>query len=93
MDEQRRLELLQEAAGLRGMIAEVKAKALLLKQRVKVAEKKGESLEEVNEWVDESLAQMREDLATYSRRLEEIYEELSQDVSTIPRLDGEENFN
>jgi hypothetical protein len=76
-------ELLEESAGLLGMIAEVKSKALLLKSRNK--QKKANCMagnydEPVEEWVEEvviSILQMQSDLATYQHRLEEIYEELA----------------
>tara|TARA_Y100000034_G_scaffold78960_1_gene94815 strand:- start:650 stop:937 length:288 start_codon:yes stop_codon:yes gene_type:complete len=76
-------ELLEESAGLLGMIAEVKSKALLLKNQNKrkmancLAGSPEEPTEDWEEEVGFSVEQMQADLATYQHRLEEIYEELA----------------
>lgn len=69
--------LLKRAASYVGMIAEVKAKSLLLLQRIEVAKKKADQhpddfIAEVQPTVD----QMQKDLAKYSRKLQTINEEL-----------------
>jgi len=85
-------ELLEESAGLLGMIAEVKSKGLLLKsqnRRKQAACTSGYPEESIEQWeteVESSVNQMLFDLATYNRRLEEIYEELDE-ISNISRVD------
>lgn len=90
MDEERREALLDEAFGLHGMIREVMAKATLLKNR---AARYDLSLKE--EDVEGKVAQMHRDLATYSDRLDEIYEEMSDygTISPISGMGGEPNLN
>jgi hypothetical protein len=81
--------LIEEAFGLKGMIAEVRSKAVLWKHKAQAEQKqqaaRGETepgyefLEEAEHAAD----QMEEDLAKYSQRLEEICEEL-EDVPEFP---------
>jgi hypothetical protein len=80
--------LIDEAFGLSGMIQEVLLKAALLKQRVDDCD-----LALLEEDVESKVEQMHGDLARYSERLEEIYEELSEYVSPISRMDSEADFN
>jgi len=64
-----REDLVCEAKGLFGMIAEIQAKTKLYISRL------------ATEDIEVSVSQMKNDLATYSRRIDEIYEELrSYDV-------------
>lgn len=90
MEEERREALLDEAFGLHGMIREVMAKAALLKSR---AARYDPSLKE--EDVEGKVTQMHRDLATYSDRLDEIYEEMSDygTISPIPGMGSEPNLN
>ena len=76
--------LLEEAMGLKGMIAEVRSKSLILKFRMH--REQADQFESGNpmfpsralcEDVKQSITQMRDDLAKYSQRLREIYEELA----------------
>lgn len=76
--------LLDEAMGLKGMIAEVQSKAQLLKSRMQREEKEQYDANELVipseslcEDVTQSVSQMRDDLAKYSQRLKEIHEELA----------------
>ncbi len=73
-EDYRRKELIDEHMGLMGMIAEIKAKCRLCKSKIQEMD------------VESSVEQMRNDLATYSRRLDEIYEELKSYVviSDVP---------
>lgn len=82
-DEQKQ-ELLDEAMGLKGMIAEVQSKARLLKLRMQREQtersKAGDPMipsESLQEDVRQSVEQMKDDLAKYSQRLKEINEELA----------------
>jgi DNA repair exonuclease SbcCD ATPase subunit len=82
-DEQKQ-ELLDEAMGLKGMIAEVQSKARLLKLRMQREQtdrfKTGDPMipsESLQEDVRQSVEQMKDDLAKYSQRLKEINEELA----------------
>jgi hypothetical protein len=70
-------ELLKEARGLKGMIAEVACKSRLLAGRVK----SGGDPE-----VAESLTQMQSDLDKYSERLDEIFMELDA-YAIVPKLE------
>jgi hypothetical protein len=74
MNHQRRKQLVEEACGLRGMIAEIQAKTRLYQSNPSA------------EGVRTSVFQMRNELATYSSRLDEIHEELSSYVviSDVP---------
>lgn len=80
----RQQELLDEAAGLLGMIAEVKSKALLLKHKNKrkmancMAGLPEEPTEVWEEEVGMSVDQMYEDLAKYQDRIDVILEELAE---------------
>lgn len=80
----RRNELIEEGFGLLGMIHEVQAKAKLLKQRDRALNP---------EYVESQVRQMHIDLSTYSSRLDEIYEEISEydTISNISGMDGEQN--
>jgi len=73
-------ELFDEASGIMGMIAEVKMRCLLFKQKAR-AEKaswnEGPS-DALQLEVDEAVTRMTHDLATYRSRLNEIYEELTE---------------
>lgn len=84
-----REKLVDEARGLLGMIAEIKAKTRLYMSII----------QKEDNWIGEplvttSVIQMRNELATYSRRLDEIQEELRSYVvisdisgkSSEPRL-------
>ena len=81
--------LIEEALGLKGMIAEVQAKAKLWKFKTRDEQKRQAARNETGpgyEFVAEAeraADQMEADLATYSQRLEEICEEL-QDVPEFP---------
>lgn len=77
-------ELLDEAMGLKGMIAEVQSKARLLKLRMQREQTKRSKVgdpmipsESLQEDVRQSVEQMKDDLAKYSQRLKEINEELA----------------
>jgi hypothetical protein len=77
-------ELLDEAAGLLGSIAEVKSKCLLLKQRCS-----GEKNYDVDFLIDSKLSakKMRRELDNYSKRLREIWELLeNQEKNAISEL-------
>lgn len=78
--------LTNEGMGCLGMISEVKAKAQLLKSRLRRANQLDEMTEELEAQAQESLDQMRRDLAKYSRRLKQICEEL-REYGIIPKLD------
>lgn len=73
---ERARKLLDRAAGYLGMMREVEAKALLLKEKLRRARATGEDLEAVEGDAARQAEQMRHDLAKYSRRLHKIYEEL-----------------
>jgi hypothetical protein len=64
------MELLEEAAGLLGSVAEVKSKCLLLKQRCSRMRHR-----DVDFIIDSKLSinKMRGELARYSKRLREIW--------------------
>lgn len=68
-------DLVEEARGLKGMIAEIGCKAKILEQRVR-------SNEETE--VELPLEQMRVDIDKYSRRLDQIFEEIYD--SDLPSL-------
>ena len=70
-------ELLDEARGLKGMIAEVACKCRLLTQNVQL----GTSVSE-----EESLEQMEIDLDKYSERFNQIIEEFST-YGIVPKLE------
>lgn len=77
--------LIDEAFGLKGMIAEVQAKARLWKNKaIKEQERVvcGDLDYQFVEEADCAADQMEEDLAKYSQRLDEICEEL--DVPEFP---------
>jgi len=83
--EERTESLLEEAMGLKGMIAEVQSKARLLKARMQREQKaqyeSGEAMipsDSLCEDIQGSIVQMKEDLAKYSSRLKEIHEELAR---------------
>lgn len=78
--------LTNEGMGCLGMISEVKSKAMLLKSKLRRANQLGEMTEELEAQAQESLHQMRRDLAKYSRRLKQICEEL-REYGIIPKLD------
>lgn len=83
-------ELLDDAGAYLGMIAEVRAKAILLKNQHWDNHLRG-SEEECEDWIehiDNSVEQMSDDLAKYRIKLEEVYEELAEYgiVSDISRM-------
>jgi hypothetical protein len=79
MNEAKRCEkLLNEAAGYLGMIDEVKAKCLLLKNKLRVAVNEGRDPAEYDDEIDKAVSQMKLDLSRYYRKLEQIYEELQK---------------
>jgi hypothetical protein len=75
-DHERALRLLNKASTCLGMIAEVKANALLMKGRLKKAQANGLLPEAIADEVIASHHQMKRQLAKYSRKLKRIYEEL-----------------
>ena len=85
-------ELLEEAAGLLGMIAEVRAKSVLLRNKNKrkwdnaIAGCPEEPEEEWCEEVGIAVAQMQDDLAKYRHRIQEIYEELAGYGIVVPEV-------
>lgn len=76
MTHQKRMRLVDEACGLRGMIAEIQAKTRLYTANIATEQ----------EYQRTSVEQMRNELATYSSRLDEIHEELRSYVviSDVP---------
>lgn len=78
--------LIDEGMGCLGMIAEVRTKSHLLKNRLREANLTATYSEELEQEAAESLVQMRADLAKYSRRLKRIYEEL-QSYGIVPNLE------
>jgi hypothetical protein len=70
-------ELLSEARGLKGMIAEVACKSRLLAIQIQ----SGSDLD-----VSESLLQMQRDLDKYSKRLDQIFLELDT-YGIVPKLE------
>lgn len=80
--------LVDEAMGLLGMIAEIKSKSQLYKSKIQEEENLGFEQPSSGLIVDveSSVGQMRNELATYSRRLDEIHEELRSYVviSDVP---------
>jgi hypothetical protein len=70
-------ELLKEARGLKGMIAEVACKSRMLANQIK----SGSDTE-----VSESLLQMQSDLDKYSQRLDQIFVELDT-YAIVPKLE------
>ena len=86
-DIQRR-RLVGEAMGLLGMIAEIKSKSQLCKSKIQEEENLGFEQPSLGLIVDveSSVGQMRNELATYSRRLDKIHEELKSYVviSDVP---------
>ena len=73
-----RRKLIDEAMGLLGMIDEIKSKSQLYKSKIQEDEELGfeKSFSGLVVDVEVSMSQMRNELATYSRRLDEIHEEL-----------------
>ena len=84
----RRKELVNEAMGLLGSYAEIMAKLKLYKSKILAEQECGHesSLPGLVVDVKGSVRQMRIEMATYSRRLDEIHEELGSYVvvSDIP---------
>ena len=82
--------LLDESFGLLGMVQEIGAKVALLRNR---AAQQDPLL--LDEDVIGKLEEMHEELGTYSDRLEEIYEELSEDgrISQFPGMGSEPSLN
>lgn len=75
-----REDLIEEAMGLKGMIAEIQAKARLWKMKAE-NERDGVTYDpDFMEHADNAAEQMEEDLATYSQRLQEICEELGDEI-------------
>lgn len=91
-------ELVEEAQVLRGMVAEIRAKLLLLRNSL-LEEKKekvslGDKLEissELNQKIAQSILRYNEELSKYSHRLEHIYEELgvSNEFNFLSGLDAD----
>lgn len=75
MNIHRRDTLIDEALGLMGMIAEIKAKTRLYMSIIQQEEEQWSFRPQLS-----SVEQMRSELATYSQRLDEIHEELSSYV-------------
>lgn len=73
-------KLLNEARGLKGMIAEVACKSRLLASQIKQ-----DKIEEDSAF-EEMLVQMQSDLDKYSERLREIIQELNN-VSNLDRME------
>ena len=78
-----REELIEEAMGVKGMIAEIQAKARFWKFKAQNERDRqlvnGEPVEPTDELLAEmnqAAAQMERDLAKYSNRLREIFDEL-----------------
>jgi hypothetical protein len=65
-------ELLEERGGLMGMLAEVRAKSTLLKQRWRE-----HPIESLSQEIHQSVSKMHHDLDTYDQRLYEIESELN----------------
>jgi septin family protein len=68
--------LINEGMACLGMITEVRLKCLLVQSRVRKAKRNQESIEELQAELAERAPQMKRDLAKYSRKLKQIYEEL-----------------
>lgn len=88
MNHQRKArKLINEGFACSGMMAEVKSKCLLLKQRVKTLRHTSPcDFEEQEAQIHSSILQMRKDLARYSRRIKEICEELG-DYGIVLKLE------
>lgn len=69
-------KLLRRARSYLGMIAEIPAKCVLLRNRFRDAERRGEDATAHGDELARQLAQMEADFAKYSRKLKRIAQEL-----------------
>lgn len=74
--ERKARKLLDEGFGCIGMIAEANSKLVLFKSRIRDAKSSGVVPEDLVPQTRAGIRQIKKDLATYSRRLNEIYTEL-----------------